>query len=101
MCPVNENPATFDPSKYKFVLNVQNTGTKTINVTTKDIEIFDKDTNTLENSIFFKENDITKNHILLIKLKSNHGKVKRLNRSTGRRGNGRLNSRFSVFMCNP
>ena len=103
MCPVNiENPASFDPNKYKFILNVQNTGTKTISVTTKDIEIFDKDTNTsLDNSIFFKENDITKNHILLIKLKSNPGgEGEKINiEAQARRGNGRLNSRFSPVSC--
>lgn len=103
MCPVNiENPATFEPDKYKFTLDVRNTGTKTINVTTKDIKIIDKDSNaTLDTNLFFKEDDITKNHILLIKLKSNPGgEGEKINiEAKARVSNGRLNSRFSPVSC--
>ena len=62
----------FDPTRYKFILEKENTGSKIINVTSKDIKIIDNNTNTeVDNSVFFKSDPITNNNILIIKLKPN------------------------------
>ena len=71
LLPINfENIKEYDPEKYKFTLNVHNTGTSIIDVTTKDIEITNMVTNKKEdNSKFFPVNRITKDPILLNRLK--------------------------------
>ena len=67
-----ENTDTFDPSQYTFELNVENTGTKIIKVTTKDIVVTDNNTREkLDSTKFFPADPITGNHILITKLKSN------------------------------
>jgi DNA-directed RNA polymerase subunit L len=71
----NENDLNdFDPSKYKFILKKQNNTFDIIDVTTKDFDIIDEQGNKYSES--FKEsvlpkNSITKDHILLTKLKPN------------------------------
>lgn len=71
----NENEiASFDASQYKFVLRKQNTTYDTIEVTTKDFEVYDgngqKYPETFKERILPK-NPITKEYILLTKLKPN------------------------------
>ena len=67
-----ENTDTFDPLQYTFELNVENSGTKIINVTTKDIVITDNNTKEkIDSSILFPPDPITGDHILITKLKSN------------------------------
>ena len=66
----NENVETYDTTKYKFILNVENKSNVPIDVTTKDIQIRNLETNTLEpNEKFFPKNPITHDHILITKLK--------------------------------
>lgn len=71
LLPINtEDIDSYDPSKYKFILNVQHTGTVPIDVTTKDIKVMNLETNTVEdNELFFPKNHITNDHILITKLK--------------------------------
>ena len=88
----------FDPTRYKFILEKQNTGSKIINITSKDIKIIDNNTNTeVDNSVFFKSDPITNDHILIIKLKPNpDGNGEKVNIvAKGSRGNGAQNARFS------
>lgn len=71
----NENEINdFDPSQYKFVLKKQNNTFDTIEVTTKDFEIYDATGKKYQDS--FKErilpkHPLTKEYILLTKLKPN------------------------------
>ena len=93
----------FDPTRYKFILEKQNTGSKIINITSKDIKIIDNNTNTeVDNSVFFKSDPITNDHILIIKLKPNpDGNGEKVNIvAKGSRGNGAQNARFSPTSCN-
>jgi DNA-directed RNA polymerase II subunit RPB3 len=71
LIPINiESIDSYDTSKYKFILNVQHTGSVPIDVTTKDIKIMNLETNTYEdNEVFFPKNHITNSHILITKLK--------------------------------
>jgi DNA-directed RNA polymerase II subunit RPB3 len=71
LIPINTKDIdSYDPSKYKFVLNVQHTGTVPIDVTTKDIKVMNLETNTVEdNELFFPKNHITNDHIIITKLK--------------------------------
>ena len=71
LIPINtEDIDSYDPSKYKFILNVQHTGSVPIVVTTKDIKIMNLETNTYENNeSFFPKNHITNDHIIITKLK--------------------------------
>ena len=71
LIPINtDNIDSYDVSKYKFILNVQHTGTVPIDVTTKDIKIMNLETNAYENNeLFFPKNYITNDHILITKLK--------------------------------
>ena len=92
----------FDPSKYKFSLNVQNTSNNILSVTTKDIKITDADTNDeVSNDTFFKANPITNDHILIIKLKPNPNKEgEKLHfEGVASIGNGSKHSRFSPVSC--
>lgn len=65
---------TFDPKKYRFVLKKHNTGTEIMNITTKDFDIYDENNvkypDTFKSKIF-PANPITKDHILITKLKPN------------------------------
>ena len=71
LIPINTNNIeTYDTSKYKFILNIENTTNVPIDVTTKDIQIHNLETNSIEsNETFFPKNQITKNHILITRLK--------------------------------
>lgn len=93
----------FDPSKYKFILDVQNKEKQIIRVTTKDIKIIDNDTNLeVDNSKFFKPNPITNDYILIIKLKPNpdgNGEILNLE-ARGSLGNGDKDARFMPSSCN-
>ena len=61
-----DNIETYDPSKYKFTLNIENSKNIPIDITTNDIQVFNLETNTLESTEqFFPKNPITKNHILI------------------------------------
>lgn len=65
---------TYDKKKYRFVLKKQNTTSDIISVTTNDFDIYDE-TNVKYPETFKKKifpmNPITKNHILITKLKPN------------------------------
>lgn len=64
----------FDPKKYKFILKKQNRSFETISVTTKDFEIVDENDKKYPQDFhnkIFPEDPITKDHILLTKLKAN------------------------------
>jgi DNA-directed RNA polymerase II subunit RPB3 len=60
----------YDPSNYKFTLNVKNETQQIINVKTDDFEIMNLTTNVKENTeLFFPKNEITNDHILITRLK--------------------------------
>lgn len=64
----------FEPNKYRFVLQVKNTSNEIINVTTKDIQIFDdtgKKYSPAFHSRVFPSDPITKEHPLIVKLRPN------------------------------
>ena len=72
MIPVHmKNVEDYDPSNYKFTLNVENKSQQIINVTTNDFVITNLTTNTEETDKekFFPMNPITKHHILITRLK--------------------------------
>ncbi len=64
----------FDAGKYKFVLKKQNQTYETINVTTGDFEVFDDKGHKYPLDVathIFPKDPVTKDHILLTKLKAN------------------------------
>jgi len=62
--------SSYDPTKYKFTLDVNNPTQQIIDITTKNIKILNIETNTLENTEdFFPKNPITKDNILITRLK--------------------------------
>lgn len=66
--------ATFKPDDYKFILKVKNTGTSVINVTTEHIEILGGNGEPLSKkkvAAILPPNPVTKDHILITKLKPN------------------------------
>jgi DNA-directed RNA polymerase II subunit RPB3 len=66
--------ANFAQLNYKFILTKKNTTTSVVNVTTKDFKILDAENNDLGEQFrekIFPKNDITKDYILLTKLKPN------------------------------
>ena len=71
LIPINtDNIETYDTTKYKFILNIENTTNAPIDVTTRDIQIRNLETNSLEsNEKFFPKNPITNDHILITRLK--------------------------------
>jgi len=71
LIPINiPDVSTYDPTKYKFSLNVDNKTQNIIDITTNDIEVLNLETNTLEKTEdFFPRNKITNDHILIIRLK--------------------------------
>jgi len=73
MIPVyNENVSAYNPDTYKFTLKKENKTQNIIDVTTNDIQVLNLETNALENTEkFFPKNEITKDHILIVKLKPN------------------------------
>ena len=71
LIPVNtQNIDSFDVTKYKFIIDVENTSNIPIDITTKDIKILNLETDTFENNeSFFPRNPITKDYILINRLK--------------------------------
>ena len=68
----NDNVSTYNPDNYKFTLKKENNTQNIIDVTTNDIEVLNLETNTKEDTEkFFPRNEITKDHILIVKLKPN------------------------------
>ena len=64
----------FDPQRYRFELKKKNTGTTVVNVTTKDFRIYDENGKEYDKSFrdrILPANEITNDHILLMKLKPN------------------------------
>jgi DNA-directed RNA polymerase alpha subunit len=69
-----EETNDFDPDQYKFVLNVKNTTNMMLDVTSKDIEIFDASgskCNKPTHDRLFPVHPITKEHVLITRLKPN------------------------------
>lgn len=91
------NNDNFDSDKYRFVLNKENTDYKIINVTTEDFQVYNIDTNEkLETNDFFIQDRITKEHILLLKLKQNE-KIHIEGKAS--KSSGNKNARFSPVSC--
>ena len=62
--------SSYDPKKYKFTLDVDNKTQQIIDITTNDINILNLESNSLENNdMFFPKNHITKDKILITRLK--------------------------------
>jgi DNA-directed RNA polymerase subunit L len=99
LIPVHtEDVEKYDPSKYKFILNVQHSGTKSIDVTTKDIKILNLESNINENNeSFFPKNPITNDYILITRLKPTpDGIGEKINmEGTSSKGIGKEHIRFS------
>lgn len=90
--------SSYDPTKYKFSLEVNNPTQQIINITTKDIKILNLENNKLEsNELFFPKNYITKNNILITRLKPTPDgtgeKIKFEGKSS--KGTGKEHIRFS------
>merc|ERR1711991_39394 len=64
---------SFDPSKYLFRINVKNNSDSILNVTTNDFKVYLLDDldgeKEIDNGLFFKPDPITKEHIIITKLK--------------------------------
>lgn len=103
MVPIDySNIDEFDPSKYLFKLKKHNTTTKEIILRTNDIEIHNIDTGNLENNLdFFKPDDFTKDHIVLLKLKPNpNNKGEQIDLEfTASISNGREHAGWSPVSC--
>jgi len=71
LIPINtDSVETYDPTKFKFILDVENTKNIPIDVTTKDFKIKNLETNEFEDSEkFFPKNPITSDYILITRLK--------------------------------
>lgn len=99
MIPINvTDTSSFDTSKYKFTLNVQNTGNVIMDVTTADFEVVNTETGKTESTTdFFPPNRITGENILIVKLKPNPGgKGEKVHlEGTAVISNGSYNARFS------
>ena len=99
MIPINiTDTSSFDTSKYKFTLNVENTTNVIMDVTTADFEVVNTETGTTEETLdFFPPNRLTGENILIVKLKPNPGgKGEKVHlEGTAVIGNGAMNARFS------
>ncbi len=98
LVPINfPNVNEFDSSKYRFVLNKENTENRIVNVTSGDFEVYDSETNEkLETTDFFIPDRITKEQILLLKLKQNE-KIHIEGKAS--KSSGNKNARFSPVSC--
>ena len=68
----SDNVSNYNPDNYKFILKKDNNTQNIIDVTTKDIQIINLETNQPEDTEkFFPKNEFTKDHILIVKLKPN------------------------------
>lgn len=64
----------YEPDMYRFVIDMQNTGTEVLLVTSEHIKVFDKDGRELEveeRNKMFPPDPITKDYILITKLRPN------------------------------
>jgi DNA-directed RNA polymerase II subunit RPB3 len=99
MIPVHsDNISTYNPDNYKFTLKKENKTQNIIDVTTNDIQILNLETNTLEDTEkFFPRNEITKDHILIVKLKPNpNGEGQKIHiEGKSSKGTGSSHIRFS------
>ena len=99
MIPINViNTKAFDTSKFKFILNVQNTGNVIMDVTTANFEVINTETGNKEDTLkFFPPNSITGENILITRLKPNpDGKGEKVHlEGTCVIRNGSYNARFS------
>ena len=71
LIPINiKNVNETDISKYKFILNVSNKSQEILDITTREIKVFNMDTGKDEdNQSFFPKNPITGDNILITRLK--------------------------------
>jgi DNA-directed RNA polymerase subunit L len=99
MIPINiTDTSSFDTSKYKFTINVENTTNIIMDVTTADFEVVNTETGKREETLdFFPPNRITGENILIVKLKPNPGGKGEKIHLEGNAfiGNGAMNARFS------
>ena len=85
-------------SNYKFTLNVVNTSNEIIDVTTKDFEVLNLKTNEkMDTNLFFPPNELTKDHILILRLKPNPGgQGEKIHlEGTASSGTGNMDARYS------
>jgi len=104
MIPINiSDPLMFDPTDYKFVLDVQNTGNTILDVTSGDFRVIDnKQNRDMDVNEFFPTNPVTKDHILINRLKPNPGggEGEKIHiEGTAQMGIGKENSRWSPCSC--
>lgn len=92
----------FDPSKYKFVIDKQNTSSSTISVKSNDFKVYNTETGNEEDSIkFFPPDPITNDFILILKLKQNPNKIGEKLHVEGKAsiGTGAINARYTPVSC--
>ena len=92
----------FDSSKYKFVIDKQNTSNSTISVKSNDFKVYNTETGNEEESIkFFPPDPITNDFILILRLKQNPNKVGEKLHIEGKAsiGTGSINARYSPVSC--
>jgi len=96
------NIKSFSPSKYKFIIDKQNTTNVNISVKSNDIKVINLETGKEEDSTtFFPPDPITKDHILILRLKQNPNKIgEKLHvEGTASIGIGKNNARYSPVSC--
>ena len=92
----------FDSSKYKFVIDKQNTSNSTISVKSNDFKVYNTETGNEEDSIkFFPPEPITNDFILILRLKQNPNKIGEKIHVEGKAsiGTGSINARYSPVSC--
>ena len=98
LIPIHFDFDTFDHTKYKFSLDVQNKTDEIIDVTTKDFVVTNLETNEVEDTEkFFPKNSITNDYILIVRLKPTNDKQGEVLKLSGKcsKGYGRQHIRFS------
>jgi len=96
------NIEDYDESKYKFILNEKNESKIIKNITTKDIKVINTETGLEEdNELFFPKNNITKDHILITRLKpSSDGNGEHIHfEGKSSKGIGEQHIRYSPVSC--
>mgnify|MGYP003682224677 FL=1 len=107
MIPVHyQNIKQFNPNRYKFTLNVTNDTSQIRDITTNDIQVIDLEMNegqggSVDNEAFFPKNPLTKEYILITKLKPNlEGEGEKINlEAKAMIGSGKMNSRWQPTSC--
>ena len=97
-----KNTDDYDPNNYIFKLDIENKTKNVINITIKDIEVYDKTKNTLLPSLdFFKPNPITKEFITILTLHPNPNSKGELIKMQGSpsKGIGKTNANYSPVSC--